>query len=225
MIFMNASDPLRRRLLLAAATAAVLAGCGRRPPKATRLPDDARVLALGDSLTFGQGAAPEQSWPAQLAARSGWTVVNAGLNGDTAAGAQARLGPLLAAERYDAVLVGIGVIGFPWLFETKPRPMSMDVEVVQQGASAPVRTLPRGEVRAAVESVTEAPAAGSPEQEAKQAEATAEPKASVVARADKAASKAEVKAQPKSEGKTEAKAEIKNAWPTDCTSWLRANCT
>lgn len=108
-----------------------------------------------------------------------------------------------------AVLVGIGVIGFPWLFETKPRPMSMDVEVVQQGASAPVRTLPRGEVRAAVESVTEAPAAGSPEQEAKQTEATAEPKAPVVARADKAASKAEVKAQPKSEGKTEAKAEIK----------------
>lgn len=108
-----------------------------------------------------------------------------------------------------AVLVGIGVIGFPWLFETKPRPMSMDVEVVQQGASAPVRTLPRGEVRAAVESVTEAPAAGSPEQESKQTEATAEPKASVVARADKAASKAEVKAQPKSEGKTEAKAEIK----------------
>lgn len=110
-----------------------------------------------------------------------------------------------------AVLVGIGVIGFPWLFETKPRPMSMDVEVVQQGASAPVRTLPRGEVRAAVESVTEAPAAGSPEQEAKQTEATAEPKASVVARADKAASKAEVKAQSKSEGKTEAKAEIKKA--------------
>ncbi len=108
MIFMNASDPIRRRLLLATGTAALLAGCGRRAPKATRLPDGARVLALGDSLTFGQGAAPEQAWPAQLAARSGWTVVNAGLNGDTAAGAQARLGPLLAAERYDAVLVGIG---------------------------------------------------------------------------------------------------------------------
>ncbi|HWH73634.1 MAG TPA: GDSL-type esterase/lipase family protein [Methylibium sp.] len=105
---MNASDPIRRRLLLAAGTAALLAGCGRRAPKAARLPDGARVLALGDSLTFGQGAAPEQAWPAQLAARSGWTVVNAGLNGDTAAGAQARLGPLLAAERYDAVLVGIG---------------------------------------------------------------------------------------------------------------------
>ncbi len=36
-----------------------------------------------------------------------------------------------------AVLVGAGVIGFPWLFETKPRPMAMDIAVVQQGASAP----------------------------------------------------------------------------------------
>lgn len=36
-----------------------------------------------------------------------------------------------------AVLVGAGVIGFPWLFETKPRPMAMDIAVVQQGASTP----------------------------------------------------------------------------------------
>lgn len=32
-----------------------------------------------------------------------------------------------------AVLVGAGVIGFPWLFETQPRPMSSEVEVVQAG--------------------------------------------------------------------------------------------
>src|SRR5690606_868548 len=29
------------------------------------------------------------------------------------------------------VLVGAGVVGFPWLFETQPRPMSHDVEMVQ----------------------------------------------------------------------------------------------
>ncbi len=35
-----------------------------------------------------------------------------------------------------AVLVGAGVIGFPWLFETQPRSMSQDIQVVQarQGA-------------------------------------------------------------------------------------------
>jgi len=31
------------------------------------------------------------------------------------------------------VLVGAGVIGFPWLFETQPRPMSQDVEMVHAG--------------------------------------------------------------------------------------------
>lgn len=29
------------------------------------------------------------------------------------------------------VLVGAGVIGFPWLFETKPRPMAGDIQIVQ----------------------------------------------------------------------------------------------
>lgn len=106
-----------------------------------------------------------------------------------------------------AVLVGIGVIGFPWLFETKPRPMSIDVEVVQQGASAPVRTLPRGEARAAVESVTEAPAAGAAEQEPKEATASAA-KAPNMARSDQS----EGKAQPKIDSKKgDVKADTKPA--------------
>ncbi len=29
------------------------------------------------------------------------------------------------------VLVGAGVVGFPWLFETKPRPMSGEIQIVQ----------------------------------------------------------------------------------------------
>lgn len=34
------------------------------------------------------------------------------------------------------VLVGAGVLGLPWLFETQPRPMSPDVRIVQAGAHA-----------------------------------------------------------------------------------------
>jgi len=34
-----------------------------------------------------------------------------------------------------AVLVGAGVIGFPWLFETQPRPMSSDIQIVQAGSA------------------------------------------------------------------------------------------
>lgn len=36
-----------------------------------------------------------------------------------------------------AVLVGLGVLGFPWLFETQPRPMSADVRVIQSPSVAP----------------------------------------------------------------------------------------
>jgi DedD protein len=35
-----------------------------------------------------------------------------------------------------AVLVGVGVIGFPWLFETQPRPMLQDIQVVQARGTA-----------------------------------------------------------------------------------------
>src|SRR5690606_1436114 len=38
-----------------------------------------------------------------------------------------------------AVLVVAGVIGFPWLFETQPRPMPSDVVVVSKAASSGVR--------------------------------------------------------------------------------------
>lgn len=57
-----------------------------------------------------------------------------------------------------AVLVGAGVIGFPWLFETKPRPMAMDIEVVQRAASAAVvaTAAPKPGVQAQVKSVQQA---------------------------------------------------------------------
>lgn len=85
-----------------------LAACGRREPMLPALRPGARVLALGDSLTAGNGATPAEAWPAVLGQLTGWQVDNEGVSGDTSAGALQRLGPLLAASRYDAVLVGIG---------------------------------------------------------------------------------------------------------------------
>ncbi|RYF81258.1 MAG: GDSL family lipase [Comamonadaceae bacterium] len=101
----------RRRLLRHAFTLtpalALLAACGKK--KTTQaLPAGATVLALGDSLTAGYGAPAGQGWPEQLAALTGWQVVNEGVNGDTSAGALERLGPLLQAQRFDAILIGIG---------------------------------------------------------------------------------------------------------------------
>lgn len=67
-----------------------------------------------------------------------------------------------------AVLVGAGVIGFPWLFETKPRPMAMDIAVVQQGASTPAAMVGTGKpgVQAQVKSVSKPqPAPAEPREE------------------------------------------------------------
>jgi len=96
------------RHLLALGSAVVLGACGRRKPQATTVSAGATVLALGDSLTYGTGAAPDASYPAVLAGLSGWHVVNAGVPGDTSAQALQRLPALLQEHEPALVLVSIG---------------------------------------------------------------------------------------------------------------------
>lgn len=100
-------DAMRRRTFVAFAAAALLAGCGRQP-KLAALPAGATVLAFGDSVTYGTGAAPGEDWPTRLAARSGWRIVNAGVPGDTAEAGRQRIGPLLDEHRPALVIVEIG---------------------------------------------------------------------------------------------------------------------
>jgi acyl-CoA hydrolase len=90
------------------ATAPWLAACGKSKPKAQAVPRGATVLALGDSLTYGTGATPETSYPAVLAGLTGWSVVNAGVPGDTSTQARERLPALLAEYKPVLVIVCIG---------------------------------------------------------------------------------------------------------------------
>jgi acyl-CoA thioesterase I len=97
----------RRALILASALA--LAACGRKKPAAgAALPAGSTVLALGDSITFGTGADSAAAYPAQLAALSGWNVVNAGVPGDTAAQAAERLQELLVEHKPALVILSAG---------------------------------------------------------------------------------------------------------------------
>jgi lysophospholipase L1-like esterase len=117
---LSAAGPVRgasRRLwllrctALAAVPALLLPGCDRSPyqgPPLQPVPRAAPVLALGDSLTHGTGAAPEASYPAELARLTGWQVTNAGVPGDTSAGALQRLPGLLAQGTPRLVLLSIG---------------------------------------------------------------------------------------------------------------------
>lgn len=125
--------PSRRRLL-AAALLLPLAGCGRKRKLAT-VPAGATVLALGDSLTFGTGASPETSYPTVLARRTGWTIVNAGIPGDTSAQALARLPELLRQHTPSLVLVSIG--GNDFLRRLPPAETLANVRAIcQQAAGA-----------------------------------------------------------------------------------------
>jgi len=96
-----------RRLLLALLIVLVAAGCGRTP-RLTPLPPGSEVLAFGDSITFGSGASPGDDYPSHLATISGWRIRNAGIPGDTADGARARLRDLLGEARPALIIVEIG---------------------------------------------------------------------------------------------------------------------
>ena len=66
------------------------------------------MLAFGDSVTFGTGAAPGEDWPGLLAAQTGWRVINAGIPGDTADAGRRRIKALLDEHQPALVIVEIG---------------------------------------------------------------------------------------------------------------------
>lgn len=100
----------RRQCLgwLAAGLAPGLLACSREPLRGRPVAAGATVLALGDSLTHGTGAAPEASYPSVLAGLTGWQITNAGVPGDTAEQALQRLPSLLEAPAPALVLLCIG---------------------------------------------------------------------------------------------------------------------
>ena len=111
------------RILIRGALAAVLAvalahGTCRAQAAAA---DEGLIVALGDSLTAGQGLDERDAWPAQLerrlrAAGLRWKVINAGISGETSSGARARL---------------------EWVLRLKP-----DIIVVETGANDGMRGIP-----------------------------------------------------------------------------------
>jgi acyl-CoA thioesterase-1 len=105
------ANPFRRRLLLgsAASTLLLAAGCSKKArPQGKTLPREAVLLCLGDSLTFGYGATAGLGYPQQLEQLTGYVTKNAGINGDTAEGALARLPALLQENTPGLVLISIG---------------------------------------------------------------------------------------------------------------------
>ena len=81
----------------------LLAACGKSPQVPALGANDV-VLAFGDSLTYGTGASPAESYPAQLQSLIGRKVVNAGVPGEVRADGLQRL-PAALEEAQPKLLI------------------------------------------------------------------------------------------------------------------------
>jgi acyl-CoA hydrolase len=97
----------RRTFVVSLASAVMLAACGRST-RLPAIPPGSTVLAFGDSVTYGTGASQGEDWPSRLAAMTRWSVVNAGIPGDTAEAATNRIQALLDEHQPALVIVEIG---------------------------------------------------------------------------------------------------------------------
>jgi len=68
------------------------------------LPMDTKIVAFGDSITYGYGVSDEQNYPSQLSRLLQETVINAGVNGETTSEGLRRL-PSVLEEHQPKILI------------------------------------------------------------------------------------------------------------------------
>jgi lysophospholipase L1-like esterase len=85
----------------------VASGCGKSP-KLPRLGSEDVIVAFGDSLTYGTGAAENESYPAVLAQLTGRQVVRSGVPGEVTAQALRRLPEVIAENQPRLMIVCLG---------------------------------------------------------------------------------------------------------------------
>lgn len=126
---------IQRRLLVAGLFASVVAvGC-RKAVKLSAIAPGQTVLAFGDSVTYGTGAARGEDWPSLLAQKTGWKIVNAGIPGDTARSGKGRIQSLLDEHRPALVILEIG--GNDFLRRAAPAAVKEDIrQLIKTSLSA-----------------------------------------------------------------------------------------
>lgn len=91
--------------LIAVALLCGCMACNKSAPTINKLPDNAVILAFGDSLTYGTGASAQHDYPSILAQISGREVINEGVPGELSAQGRQRLPALLDEYRPNLLIL------------------------------------------------------------------------------------------------------------------------
>ncbi len=83
----------------------LLGACGDAPPELSKLSSDAVILSFGDSLTYGNGAKENESYPAVLQTLSGFKVINAGISGEESTPGLKRLSGVLEKHQPELLIL------------------------------------------------------------------------------------------------------------------------
>lgn len=134
-----------KRIWGSAMVVAALSGCGSEAPvpqpgaEAAALPapqgEEVAILALGDSLFAGYGLEPGQSYPARLetalrARGINARIANAGVSGDTTAGARQRLDFTLSGQARPPALAIISLGGNDMLRGLSPSETRANLDAI-----------------------------------------------------------------------------------------------
>ena len=96
------------RLIIALLLIAALVSCGQKVPGVSPVGPNDVIVAFGDSLTYGTGAAEHESYPAVLAQLIQRNVVRSGVPGETTGGGLARLEHVIEEHRPALMIVCLG---------------------------------------------------------------------------------------------------------------------
>jgi len=97
-----------KKLALVMVLALMVASCGQKVPRLSPVGPNDVIVAFGDSLTYGTGAAEHESYPAVLAQLIQRNVVRAGVPGETTGGGLARLESVIEEHRPVLMIVCLG---------------------------------------------------------------------------------------------------------------------